>query len=214
MSGTVSTVPMTIVDGDLPSKLAQALRASERIAVDTETTGLDWATDRLQLCQLFTPTTGVVLLRRVGRQPPREFQSLLADPNILKIFHHAPFDLKFLESQWSVQVTNIACTKTASKLLSPDVPQTMHSLQSLVRRFLEVEITKGPVRTSDWGSEHLTEEQLSYAAGDVVHLLDLHSLLLDRLEDAGLHDLFKRVCAYIPIDSHLAVAGFPNPLTY
>lgn len=213
-SGSVPAVPVTIVEGDLPSGLAQTLRASGQVAVDTETSGLEWATDRLELCQLFSPATGVVFLRRVVQRPPRELHALLHDENTLKVFHHAPFDLKFLESQWGVRASNIACTKTASKLLVPDADPAEHSLRPLLMRALGVKISKGGVRTSDWGSDDLADEQVAYAAGDVEHLLDLYGLLHRRLDDAGLSELFAQVCAYLPVDAHLAVSGFPNPLTY
>jgi ribonuclease D len=213
-SGSVPAVVVTIVEGDLPSGLAQTLRASGQVAVDTETSGLEWATDRLELCQLFSPATGAVLLRRVDQRPPAELHSLLRDESTLKVFHHAPFDLKFLESRWGVRTANIACTKAASKILAPDADPAEHSLQPLLMEVLGVEITKGRARTSDWGSDHLTDEQIAYAAGDVEHLLDLYAVLRRRLDNAGLSDLFTQVCAYLPIDAHLAVSGFPNPLTY
>lgn len=204
---------VTLVEGDLPADLARRLRACDHIAVDTETSGLDWATDKLQLCQLFTPATGPVLLRGVDCSPP-ELTKVLGDPAVLKVLHFAPFDLRFLEARWGVRARSVACTKAASRLLDPGLPAADHSLQSLLRRHLEVTIAKGSVRTSDWGTGTLSDEQIAYAVADVAHLLDLHELLTKRLDDSGLSTLFSQICAYIPVDSHIEVTGIPNPLTY
>lgn len=204
---------VTLVEGDLPVDLAMEFRNARRVAVDTETGGLDWHRDPLQLCQLFTPETGTVLLRRVERTP-LNLAGLLGDAGVLKVLHYAPFDLRFLESQWESPVRSVACTKAASRLLDPNLPSKDHSLQPLLQRHLGVTVSKGAVRTSNWGAEALSEEQLAYASGDVIHLLDLHDALSQRLDVSGLAELYSRVCAYMPVDAHLAVSGFPNPLDY
>jgi ribonuclease D len=187
------------------------MRSADRVAVDTETSGLDWARHRLHLCQLFTPGTGPVLLRNVEGEPPG-LASVMHDPAVLKVMHFAPFDLRFLEAQWGIETRSVACTKAASRLMDPGLDD--HSLKALLERHLGVVIEKGAVRTSDWSLGTLSDEQIAYAVGDVSHLLDLHRLLADRLEAAGLWGMFERVCAYMPVDAHLEVAGYPNPLTY
>lgn len=179
--------------------------------MDTETSGLHWARDVLHLCQLFTPETGSVLLRHV-EGIPAGLASVLADTAVLKVLHFAPFDLRFLEAKWGIQASPVACTKAASRLLDPDLDD--HSLKTLLERHLGVIIEKGRVRTSDWSAPILSNEQVSYAVADVSSLLDLHRVLSDHLEVAGLSGLFQQVCAYMPVDAHLEVAGYPNPLNY
>jgi ribonuclease D len=204
---------MIFLDGDLPPDLARTLRGLGRVAIDTETSGLDWVTDRLHLCQLFTPETGPVLLRHVDHLPA-ELAGVMGDPAILKVLHFAPFDLRFLEAQWGVHTRSVACTKAASRLLDPGLPAADHSLQALLQRHLRVAVAKGSVRTSDWGASALTEDQIAYATADVAHLLDLHEVLSKRLQSEGQSKLFAQVCAYMPVDAHLSVLGVPNPLTY
>lgn len=212
-SGSVPDMTVTVVEGDLPSDAAVALRAAGRIAVDTETSGLDWSRDRLQLCQLFSRDTGPILIRNVT-STPAELQRLLTDPGVVKVFHYAPFDLRFLAAQWGLHVASVECTKAASRLLEPRLPSPEHSLQPLLARYLGIKITKGTVRTSDWGAATLSEEQIAYAIGDVRYLVDLGELLTKRLADRGMTQLFEQVCAYMPVDAHLAVTGVPNPLAY
>ena len=37
--------------------------------------------------------------------------ALLATPSVRKVFHHAPFDLRFLTGRWRATPRNVACTK-------------------------------------------------------------------------------------------------------
>ena len=107
---------VTVVDGDLPDDVTAAFLASKVVGVDTETTGLDWSTDKLRICQLFSPTVGAVILRGVD-QTPVQLGRIMASVEVLKVFHHAPFDIRFIESQWHVPISYLACTKAGSKLL-------------------------------------------------------------------------------------------------
>lgn len=202
-----------MLEGDIPAAIADALRASGRVAVDTETSGLDWRTDSLNLCQLYAPETGPVLVRGVSPTPTR-LAEIFQDSTVQKVFHFAPFDLRFLEAHWGVRATSVACTKAASRISDPGIPSPEHSLKMLVRRILGVELDKGSVRTSDWGAEVLTDDQVTYAVADVVHLLDVLDHQLERLSAVGRALDFWNVCAYMPTDAHLRVTGVPNPLEY
>jgi ribonuclease D len=55
---------------------------------------------------------------------------------------------------------------------------------ALVGQVLNRRIDKGP-RFTDWSRRPLSENQLSYALADVVHLRDLYPLLRDKLDAAG-----------------------------
>ncbi|MBK9696688.1 MAG: ribonuclease D [Propionibacteriaceae bacterium] len=204
-------MPVHVVSGDLTEELA-AFRGVGRVAVDTETTGLDWRGDSLKLCQLFAPALGPMLIRIAGPAP--QLRALLEDPSVIKVFHFAPFDLRFLEAGLGARTTSVVCTKAASKLLDPELPSQAHSLGALLLRHFGVELDKGAVRTSDWGSVELTDAQTEYAAGDVVSLLRLADVELDLLRGKGLSDEFAAICEYMPVDAHLEVTGIPNPLTY
>ena len=202
-----------VTTGDLTPDLADALLQEQRIAVDTETSGLDWTTETLELVQLYSASTGPVLVHRIADGPSNLARVLAADA-VTKVFHFAPFDLRFLNARRALKVSNVACTKAASKLLDPSLASTEHSLAPLVERYLGEHLSKGAVRTSDWGRDELTSEQIEYAVGDVQHLLNLHEVLLTRMHDRGLETVFDAICAYLPTDAELEVRGIPNPLRY
>jgi ribonuclease D len=202
-----------VEQGDLPANLTSAFSKANRIAWDVETTGLDWRQDRLATCQLFAEGVGVVVVKATESRPNR-LATLLEDPAVEKVFHHAPFDLRFMVHRWDVRPSSIRCTKVASKLLAPDAPNEAHSLQYLAARHLGISLTKGPVRTSDWTAASLTEEQLTYAAGDVLHLLALLDVLSVDLDRVHLKRLYDDCCAFLPARVSLELGGYPDVFAY
>ena len=121
---------------------------------DIETSGLDWRSDRIGTCQIFAEELGAVVVSLAGETPVR-LAGLLENAHVVKVFHHAPFDLRFMVHAWGARPASIRCTKVASKLLDPQAPNEVHSLQNLAERFLDVRLSKGPVRTSDWSAATL-----------------------------------------------------------
>ncbi len=148
-----------LVMRDIDESLLTRFRGSRYVAWDIETSGLEWSTDRIGTCQLHADGVGTVIVKSDGSAPDL-LASLLGDPGVIKVFHHAPFDLRFMSSQWKVAPASVVCTKIASKLLCPHVPSEAHSLQNLLRVRLDVEISKAE-RTSNWLAPDLTPEQLT-----------------------------------------------------
>lgn len=202
-----------ILEGDIDAPTFEAYLSAGRIAVDTETSGLSWAADRLNLIQLSAQSVGGSLVRLSAGAAPL-LKDLLESRDVVKIFHFAPFDLRFITQLGVAQAQNIRCTKTASKLLDPQLDPKQHSLRALLLRKLGVEITKGEARTSDWSARSLSDSQIRYALDDVAHLERLHSKLEKELEERSLIELYRQICDYIPIDALLETSGVPNPLSY
>src|SRR5262249_53214061 len=119
--------------GDLPAELADAYGQAGRLAWDVETTGLDWRRDRLATCQVFTPGVGASVISMDGGRPARLLR-LLENSAVEKVFHHAPFDLRFMIRNWDAQPASVRCTKVASKLLEPQAASNVHTLQQLAWR--------------------------------------------------------------------------------
>jgi ribonuclease D len=206
--------PPTVVPGDLPTTLLDAYRRSVLVAWDIETSGLDWRQARIGTCQLFAPGIGTAVISIVDGVRPNKLVALLEDPQVPKVFHHAPFDLRFMMHAWDVKPTSIRCTKVASKLIEPTAPNNVHSLQSLVGRYLSIELQKGEVRTSDWTATRLSPEQIHYAAADVIYLPTLLASLSDRLATLGLGWLYDRCCEFLPARAALELGDYPDVFTY
>jgi ribonuclease D len=202
-----------VVRGDLSAEMADGFAKVPLVAWDVETSGLDWRHDRLATCQLFAEHIGVVIVR-LDEKPPSRLKALLEDPTAEKVFHHAPFDLRFMVHRWKAQPMSIRCTKVASKLLDPDAPNEAHSLQQLCLHYLGIRLNKGIVRTSDWLAKELTAEQLEYAAEDVVHLPALLAALERELGKAGLRQLYDACCSFLPARVSLELGSYPDVFAY
>ncbi|MFD4992554.1 ribonuclease D [Cellulosimicrobium cellulans] len=203
----------TIVDGDLGVERADELRTGGIVAWDTETSGLDWVHDRLGTCQVRGLSSSIDVVQ-VADRTPRILSALLADDSVVKVMHHAPFDLRFMRRSWGTRAANVRCTKIASKLLRPTAPSRDHSLGALTRRYLGIDLDKGSVRTSDWSSSSLTPEQVTYAAGDVENLLELYDVLVAELETMNRRELFEECCAFLPAQVEVSMLGLDDAFAY
>lgn len=203
---------LMVIDGDVPAELFEEIRHGRVVAWDIETTSLDWTSGRIATCQLAMPDM-VLIMKLAPETRPRRLRELLADPSITKIFHHAPFDLRFMAATWAVSPAGVRCTKIASKILDPDLPADAHSLRPVLKRHLDVDIDKGQ-QTSDWASPTLSDEQLRYAANDVIHLIRLLDHLVGRLEALGRRDLLDASYAYLPARVRLDLLGSGDVYAY
>jgi len=202
--------PVEILQDDLDEQgFEHALRAGT-IALDIETTGLDWRHERIGTVQIQIEDTTYMI--RVNGNVAHHLRAVIEDESIRKILHHAMFDLRFLAHHWGVVPANIACTKIASKLAEPDAPCTEHSLAPLLHRHLGVELDKSQ-QTSEWTGE-LSAEQVRYAADDVRYLLPLYDLLDEKLRREGRRDLRDRCYAHLPTQVELEIGGFPDVFAY
>src|SRR5512136_1590878 len=146
--------------GDLPSGGA----LSPIVAIDTETLGLNPHRDRLCLVQL-SFGDGDAELVQIARGQTRapNLEKLLADPNVLKLFHFGRFDMAILAKTFGIMPAPVYCTKIASKLVRTYTDR--HGLKELVRELAGVEISKQQ-QSSDWGAGALSDAQQNYAASD------------------------------------------------
>ncbi|WP_445257821.1 hypothetical protein [Nocardioides aurantiacus] len=186
-----------IVDGDVPDYFERAVRKDGLVAWDIETSGLDWRLDRIGTCQLHAVSAGTLIVQINGHVPDR-LRDLLGSSQVTKVFHHAPFDLRFMSFQWKVVARKVACTKILSKVVRPDVDKAEHSLKPALARYLGVDIDKGE-QQSDWLRTDLTEAQKAYAARDVQFLIPLLHALYEEARGSGVADIVDKTFEYIPV---------------
>jgi ribonuclease D len=201
-----------LLKDDLDEELASEFRTAGSIAWDIETSGLDPRTDRIGTAQLHAPGLGTVVVQ-VSAATPQRLCQLLADPAVCKVFHHAMFDLRFMVAHWDAQPTRIACTKIASKLLTPQLANSRHSLQSLLASYLGVEISKDQ-RLTDWLAPELTAAQLAYASHDVTYLIPLLSELEQRLRSEKLTSMYQACLDFLPTRVRLELGDWPDVFAY
>lgn len=190
--------------GDLPADVS----FGATVAIDTETMGLVPHRDRLCLVQL-SAGDGHAHLVKMARGPARapRLAALLADPKVLKLFHFGRFDIAVLEHALGVRCEPVYCTKIAAKLTRTFTDR--FGLKDLCRELLGVELSKQQ-QTSDWGADGLSDEQMAYAASDVLHLHALKARLDALLEREGRTELAQAAFRFLPTRARLDLAGWPE----
>lgn len=179
------------------------------VAVDTETMGLNPLRDRLCLVQI-SDGSGDEHLVRFGPGSAYDapvLKAVLGDPNRLKLFHFARFDLAAIEQAMGVMAAPVYCTKIASRLIRTYTDR--HGLKELVRELLGQEVSKQQ-QSSDWGAVQLSDAQRDYAASDVRFLHAMRDILDARLKREGRMELAQSCFDFLPTRARLDLAGWPE----
>jgi ribonuclease D len=189
---------------DLPAEAS----FGEAAAIDTETLGLVVGRDRLCVVQISGGDGNADIVQiAAGQRRAPNLERVLADPNVVKLFHYGRFDMAVLHHAFGVMAAPIYCTKIASKIARTYTDR--HGLKDLARELLGVEISKQQ-QSSDWGADTLSEAQLAYAASDVLHLHALREKLNGMLEREGRIGHARAAFAYLPDRVRLDLAGFED----
>src|SRR5271165_5790335 len=187
---------------DLPDETS----FGEAAAIDTETLGLVVGRDRLCVVQISRGDGSADIVQiDAGQTSAPNLQRLLADPNVVKLFHYGRFDMAVLHHAFGVMAAPVYCTKIASKIARTYTDR--HGLKDLARELLGVEISKQQ-QSSDWGAQALSDAQLAYAASDVLHLHGLREKLDAMLVREGRDPLARAAFRYLPDRARLDLAGF------
>jgi ribonuclease D len=179
------------------------------VAVDTETMGLNTHRDRLCLVQI-SDGGGDEHLVRFGAgsdYAAPNLRAVLADPERLKLYHFARFDLAAVRHYLGVVAAPVYCTKIASRLIRTYTDR--HGLKELVRELLGIEISKQQ-QSSDWGAAELIDAQKEYAASDVRYLHQMRTILNERLVRENRMALAQSCFDFLPARAELDLAGWPE----
>ena len=188
--------------GDLP----EGVDFGAAVAVDTEAMGLNPHRDRLCLVQLSAGDGKAHLVQLgPGAYAAPRLKALMADPTVIKIFHFARFDLAMIYHYLGVMAGPVYCTKIASRLARTFTDK--HGLRDLCKDVLNVDLSKQQ-QSSDWGAAMLTDQQLHYAATDVLHLHALRARLDAMLEREGRADLARAAFDFLPARVRLDLEGW------
>jgi DNA polymerase-1 len=198
-----------VTNQDQLAEVTADLRDVGLVALDLETTGLDPRKNSIRLLSVATKgATYIVDLR--SADPAKLFPILAEQPLVA---HNALFDLGFLSSLGFVP-GKVADTIILSQLLyagSKVEPlkrgQTSHSLHSVVKRELGLELDKIH-QSGDWGGT-LAPEMIEYAAKDVEVLLPLYEVLTAKIAEAGLTYVAEIEHRALPAVVWMSSAGVP-----
>jgi len=190
--------------GDLPD----GLDFGSAVAVDTETQGLNLIRDRLCVAQL-SAGDGVCHLVQFAADAydAPNLAGLLSNPDVIKIFHYARFDVPILKRYLGVRINPVFCTKIASKLARTYTDR--HGLKNVTKEFLGIDLSKEQ-QSSDWAAEELSREQLNYAAADVLNLNLIREKLVQMLEREGRMHLANACFDFLETRGELDALGWAD----
>lgn len=192
-----------------------------QIALDTETTGLDFQSEKIRLVQLYEPEVGCFLfdLFEIGEI---NFLKRLEEKEF--IIHYAPFDIKFLRKS-GIIFKNYHDTKMLASLVFPipnpkeegrnnlemvprDFLKRDFSLKGLLKAYLKIDIPKEKYVRTGWLGK-LSDEKLTYAMKDVIYLHELYNRLQCEAQENGVEKMYGHYKAALSAHIEMEWVGAP-----
>ncbi|MBQ6517472.1 MAG: ribonuclease D [Anaerolineaceae bacterium] len=179
-------------DTDLLKECIDTLRNSTEIAVDTESDSLFVYYEKVCLIQISADGQSYVI-------DPLEtgdlsgLNDIFSNPQILKIFHAAEYDLMCLKRDFGFSFVNLFDTMIAARMLGKNEV----GLGPLLENEFGIHLDKR-YQKANWGIRPLSQEMLQYAVSDTRFLKMLKEkleseLIINGLEDMAAED-FDRLC--------------------
>ena len=163
-----------LIHDDIPEGIFNNFMKLEKIAVDTELHGLTMNRDQICLVQLCDQEEQVCLVRPNRGAGYSRLKALMENKDVLKVFHFALTDVAFFKTSLNIEVTPFCCTKVMSKLIRTYTQN--HGLKDLHMELLGIQMEKEQQQTN-WAESDLSQNQLKYAANDVLRLLEIFERL-------------------------------------
>ncbi|MEI6073700.1 MAG: DNA polymerase [Verrucomicrobiae bacterium] len=192
------------------NQIAAGITAAGSVALDIETFGPGkkdglnpWRGD-IRLLSLKVPgvTPWLIDLQSTGYDLGDLGRAI---ESVEVIAHNAKFDLLWLAVKTGIRPRRVFCTLTAARLLSAGT-KPGNNLDQCLERFLGITPAADQSR-SDWGGMFLTDDQLAYAARDVMHLHDLAGRLDAELGGADLDTVKALEMELCPVVVAMEAAG-------
>jgi ribonuclease D len=196
---------INVYQGDIPV----GIKFYDAIAIDTEAMGLNNHRDRLCVVQVSAGdgTAHLVKFNSDDDYSAPNLKALLADKSKTKIFHYARFDVAIIKQYLDVVCQPIYCTKIASYLARTYT--NGHGLKDLCRELLGIELSKAQ-QSSDWGNDKLSDEQIVYAASDVLYLHQIRAILNEMLQREDRMEHLEACLDFVPTRIALDLEGWAD----
>ena len=148
-------------------------RKIKYIAIDTETSGVDYNKDKVIMLQIGDEHNQFVIdTRYVSIIPLKE---ILESEIHLKLGHNIKFDYKFLLSNFNIRLRNVWDTMLAECVIKCGKVKPGYSLADVTYRYLNKVLNKDTRNQFSklQSGEPYTEEQIEYGAKDVEYLIPI-----------------------------------------
>ncbi len=187
ISAKGSTAQYSLADAQEIAAAAAIARERGRLGIDTEFMSEGRYRALLCLVQIAVDDPDVpgasrtLLIDPLTDVDVAPLAALLSDPDVEIVLHAGRQDVAILRRAWSCAPVNIFDTQISAGFAGESAQS---GYGNLIGSVLGRSVGKTASYTR-WDARPLTGEQLSYAAEDVVHLLELADRLKERLRETG-----------------------------
>jgi ribonuclease D len=171
--------PILVADDEALDLLLADLEGEAEIAVDTEANSFFRYHERVCLIQV-TAKGRDYLVDPLAELDLDPLGRVIADPDVVKIFHDGEYDVLLLRRSLDWTVRGLFDTRVAAAALGVDLP----GLAGVVHQHFGIELDKSQQR-SDWTKRPLSARQIEYARLDTHYLVPLAHRMRAQLEELG-----------------------------
>ncbi|CAD5115625.1 DgyrCDS4582 [Dimorphilus gyrociliatus] len=177
----LSETPYTFVETEEQVvEMISALRREKEIALDVEAHSFRTFLGLTCLVQISTRSHDYIVDTLKLRCDLQDLNIVLSDPNIVKVFHGADYDIEWLQRDLGLYVVNMFDTFPASKQLG----LARYSLAFLLKHYCQVEANK-QYQLADWRIRPLPSGLIKYAREDSHYLLYIYDIMRNELLSRG-----------------------------
>lgn len=190
------SVDYTFLDNayDFPKYYDKITSMGNIIGIDTETTGLDYHSDRVIMVQISNGyDTYVIDVRNIELKKHKPIKDYLENESVLKIAQNATFDYSMLKMSSGIELNNLYCTKVAEQVISAGKdPAEKFNLAAIVKKRLGFTLEK-EIRTSFLNTYNLpfSDSQILYGARDAYILPEVYNQQQIDIEKYGLQEVIE-----------------------
>ena len=117
------------------------------------------------------------------------FLKILENPDIIKVFHGADFDIRSIDRDYHTRVNNLFDTEIACRFLGIKE----RGLGALLKRYFTVDSNK-KYQKANWSKRPFKQEMIEYSVMDVAFLVKLYEIILQQLKDRGRLSWVREEC--------------------
>lgn len=160
-----------------------------RTVLDLEADSLHRYRERLCLIQ-YADEQGVEIIDPLALSDEMQpFCEWLAGAEVW--MHGADYDMTLLLNAYGVLPRLILDTQIAARLLGHE----QFGLAALVEHYFGITLSKKNQK-ADWGRRPISPDMEQYAQGDVIYMLKMADLMVDKLKALGRYDWFLESCEF------------------
>lgn len=190
------------------AELVISIQKSNIIGLDVETSGLNVFKDKLLLVTFNVDGKQFVVDARKVTKLAYVFNLIAHNKNLLVLGHNIKFDVKFIYHNYHILLTNLYDTTIAESVLNAGIGDTFYSLADLVKKYLNITLSKDIRDTFlNYSEENFTEEHINYAKDDVLYLEEIYQAQSKKAQELELIKVIDLEMKLIPVVAMMEYFG-------